>query len=385
MVRTGLQILVEDQPSLLRSMRFGLVTQAAAVLPDLTGSVDALLGAGANLTALYGPEHGLRGAAPDGAAIGDTRDPLTGLPVFSLYGDTKQPTPDMLAGVDALLFDMQDAGVRFYTYLSTLYYILRGAAEAGKPVYVLDRPNPIGGTLLEGPLVEPGFESFIGILAGLPIRHAATFGELAAWMNAREAIGADLRVLPMQGWRRAMWFDETGLPWVTTSPAMPHLSTATVYPGMCFLEGTNLSEGRGTSLPFELGGAPWLDGRALANALNHLDLPGVRFRAANFQPYASKFSGEVCGGVQLHISDRHAFRPVKAALHLIVEARRLAPGHFAFRAPYQPGGRSHFDLELGTDKVRRAIEDGAAVEDVMTGWESQQAAFWESLRPYLLY
>ena len=250
MVKTGLQTLVEDQPELLKSARFGLVTQAAAVMPDLTGSVDALLSAGANITALYGPEHGLRGAAPDGEIVGDARDPDTGLPVFSLYGTAKQPTPQMLAGVDALIFDMQDAGVRFYTYLSTLYYILRGAAQAGKPVYVLDRPNPIGGQRMEGPLVEPGFESFIGILAGLPIRHAATFGELAEWMAARESIDVDLRVIPMQGWQRAMWFDQTGLPWVTMSPAMPHLSSATVYPGMCFLEGTNLSEGRGTSLTF---------------------------------------------------------------------------------------------------------------------------------------
>jgi uncharacterized protein YbbC (DUF1343 family) len=385
MVKTGLQTLVEEAHSLTGSRRVGLVTQTAAVLPDLTNSVDALLRAGVNLCALYGPEHGLSGAAMDGASVGNVVDPASGLPVYSLYGDVQEPTPAMLAGVDLLVFDMQDVGVRFYTYLSTLFYVLRGAARAGLPVLVLDRPNPITGVRLEGPVVEAGFDSFIGILPGLPIRHAMTFGELAGWMAATAGIDADVRIVELQGWRRAMWFDQTGLPWVPTSPAMPHLHTATLYPGMCFLEGTNLSEGRGTSLPFEIAGAPWIDARALAGRMNALDLPGVRFRAVEFQPAASKFAGEACRGVQVHVMDREDFQPVRTALHLIVEARRLHPQAFAFRAPVRPGSRPHFDLELGTDLVRLAIERGQTVDGIMAGWEAQQAAFWSSALPFLRY
>jgi uncharacterized protein YbbC (DUF1343 family) len=219
-VKTGLQRLLEDTSHLLQGRRVGLVTQPAAVLPDLTASVDALRQAGVHLAALFGPEHGFSGAAADGLAVADAVDLRTGLPVWSLYGPTKEPTAAMLAGVDVLLFDMQDVGVRFYTYLSTLYHLLRGAAKQGCPVIVLDRPNPIDGVTLEGPLLQPGYESFIGV-AALPIRHGLTVGELARYFCAEYAIDADLTVVAMQGWRRGQWFDETGLPWAPTSPAMP--------------------------------------------------------------------------------------------------------------------------------------------------------------------
>ncbi len=385
MIRTGLATLIDDHQALLGNRRVGLVTQSAAVLPDLTDSVDALRLAGVHLTALFGPEHGLRGAAPDGASVAHARDPISGLPVYSLYGPDKMPTPEMLREVDALVFDMQDVGVRFYTYLSTLHYILKAAGQAGKSVLVLDRPNPITGTRLEGPLVEPGFESFIGILAGLPIRHAMTFGEMARYIAGREAIDVDLRVVQMEGWRRSMWFDQTGLPWVTTSPAMPHLSTTVVYPGMCFLEGTSLSEGRGTSLPFEVAGAPWMEGYAWAAALNRLELPGVRFRPMFFQPYASKYANETCSGVQLFVTNREIFAPVRTALHLIVEARKQAPASFAFRPSHRTDTVAHFDLELGSEKVREALLAGASVDEITQDWPRQQAEFWESVHPYLLY
>ena len=385
MIRTGLATLIEDHQALLGNRRIGLVTQSAAVLPNLTDSVDALRFAGVNLTALFGPEHGLRGAAPDGASVSHARDPISGLPVYSLYGADKMPTPEMLDGIDALVFDMQDVGVRFYTYLSTLYYILKAASGAGKPVLVLDRPNPIGGMCLEGPLVELGYESFIGILSGLPIRHAMTFGELAIYMSGREAIDVDLRLVKMEGWQRSMWFDQTGLPWVATSPAMPHLSTTIVYPGMCFLEGTNLSEGRGTSLPFEVAGAPWLDGYALASSLNRRDLPGVRFRPLFFQPVASKYANETCSGVQLFVTDRESFRPVSAALYIIAEARKQAPEAFAFRPSHRTDAIPHFDLELGSDKVRMAMLAGMTVDEIMQDWPGQQATFRESAKPYLMY
>ena len=296
MVKTGLDILVHEKPHLLANQRVGLVSMPAAVLPDLTPSLDALCGAGISVIALFGPEHGFGGAALDGAHVDHAIDPRTGLPVFSLYGAINEPTAEMLNYVDTFVFDMQDVGVRFYTYLSTLYYILRGAGQAGKSVFVLDRPNPITGSLVEGGPIAPGFESFVGII-NIPMRHGMTLGELARYMNTEQALRADLHVIEMHSWPRKMWFDETALPWVPTSPARPHLSTAVLYPGMCLLEGTNLSLGRGTALPFEVCGAPWIDGYALAAALNKLQLSGVRFRATVFTPSTSTYAGIECYGV----------------------------------------------------------------------------------------
>src|SRR5690349_12187026 len=234
MVKTGLDILVHEQAHVLANQQVGLVSMPAAVLPDLTLSLDALHNVGINVTALFGLEHGFGGSAFDGATVGDASDPRTGLPVFSLYGRHYEPTPEMLADVDVLVFDMQDAGVRFYTYLSTLFYILKAAGKTEKSIYVLDRPNPITGEIIEGGEIEPGFESFVGVI-NLPIRHGMTLGELAQFMNAEYALRADLHIIGMRNWQRNMWFDETGLPWVPTSPAMPHLSTAIAYPGMCLL------------------------------------------------------------------------------------------------------------------------------------------------------
>ena len=255
MNRERMDVLVHEQARILEDQRVGLVSMPAAVMPDLTLSLDALRGVGVNVTTLFGPEHGFGGATLDGAKVGDAIDPRIGLPVFSLYGQHYEPTSEMLAGIDAFIFDMQDVGIRFYTYLSTLFYILKTAGKAGKSVYVLDRPNPITGEIIEGGKIESGSESFVGIV-NVPIRHAMTLGELAQFMNAEYTLAAELHIVEMQNWRRSMWFDETGLRWVPTSPAMPHLSTALLYPGMCLLEGTNLSLGRGTSLPFEICGSP---------------------------------------------------------------------------------------------------------------------------------
>ena len=271
MIRTGLDILLHHRLDLLTGRRVGLVSHPAAILPDFTSSLDALRQVGVNVTALFGMEHGFAGSAADGLAIDNATNGRTGLPVFSLYGATKEPTAEMLAHVDVLVYDVQDVGVRFYTFESTLFYLLAASREHGVPLIVLDRPNPINGMAVEGPSISPGFESFVGI-AAIPIRHGLTVGELARFFNghppARGGNEGGLTVIPMTGWRRAMWFDETGLPWVMTSPAMPHLSTATVYPGTCLIEGTNLSEGRGTALPFEQFGAPWMDAYAAAEALN---------------------------------------------------------------------------------------------------------------------
>ena len=376
MVKTGLDILVHEQAHLLANQRVGLVSMPAAVLPDLTSSLDALRSAGILVTALFGPEHGFGGAALDGAQIGDVTDPRTGLPIYSLYGATNEPTPEMLANVDVLVFDMQDVGVRFYTYLSTLYYVLRGAGKMGKSVFVLDRPNPITGSIIEGGPISPGFESFVGII-NIPMRHGMTLGELANYMNAEYALNADLRVIEMLKWQREMWFDETGLPWIPTSPAMPHLSTAILYPGMCLLEGTNLYLGRGTSLPFEVCGAPWLDGYALASAMNGLRLPGVRFRATVFTPSASNHAGSDCHGVQVHIMDRKLLRPVEVVLHLIAMTLRMSGDAWTWSP--------HFERLTGSRDIRSALEAGTAVTEITEGWEESISAFVDRRKKYLMY
>lgn len=376
MVKTGLDILVHEQAHMLKNQSVGLASMPAAVLPDMTSSFDALQGGGFHVTALFGPEHGFGGAALDGAHVNNAIDQRTGLPIYSLYGETNQPTPEMLTNVDVFIFDMQDVGVRFYTYLSTLFYILRGAGKARKPVLVLDRPNPITGTRVEGGPIAPGFESFVGII-NIPLRHGMTLGELALYMNAEYALHADVHVMEMQGWQREMWFDETDLPWVPTSPAMPHLSTATFYPGMCLLEGTNLSLGRGTALPFEVCGAPWLDGYGLAETLNGLQIPGVRFRATTFTPSASNHAGSECLGIQVHLTDRDSFRPVAMALHLLIAARCLSGDAWAWN--------QHFERLAGGGSLRTALESGSNVSDIVATWQESISSFTQRREKYLLY
>jgi uncharacterized protein YbbC (DUF1343 family) len=249
---------------------------------------------------------------------------------------------------------------------------------------VLDRPNPINGLVIEGPLLEPGLESFVGI-AAIPIRHGLTVGELARFFNAEFGFGADLTVIPMAGWRREMWFDETGLPWVPTSPGMPHLSTATVYPGACLIEGTNLSEGRGTALPFEMIGAPWLDGRRLAAALNQLGLDGIRFRSAEFIPSVSKHAEQPCGGVQVHVTNRNLLNPVTMGLHLIAACRAVAPEEFAFLPSSWEGHPPHVDLLMGNSRIREGLAAGTPVDELTAEWAAIEAAWIEKRRPYLLY
>jgi uncharacterized protein YbbC (DUF1343 family) len=384
MVRSGLEVLLSERLDLVAGRRLGLASHAAAVLPDLTGAPAALLAAGVRLCALFGAEHGFAGAAAAGEAVLGGLDRCTGLPVHSLYGEQKEPTAAMLAGLDALLVDFQDVGSRFYTYISTLLALLRGAARAGLPVLVLDRPNPLSGERLEGPLLAAGFESFVGI-GPLPVRHGMTLGELARWMNAEYDLCADLTVVAMRGWRREMWFDQTGLPWVPPSPAMPHLSTAAVYPGACFVEGTNLTEGRGTALPFEVAGAPWLDGEDLAERLNRQGLPGARFRPHSFVPSASKHAGQVCQGVQMHVFDRAVFSPLRAGMALLAACRVQNPAAFAFLPAQEGAARPHFDLLAGTDQVRLHLAAGGGADELEAAWAPGLAEFARRRAPYLLY
>lgn len=384
MIEIGLQTFLSESAKEIKGRRVGLVSHAAAVAPDLTLALDALLANHVNVTALFGPEHGFDGAGADGTAIDDAKDARTGLPLLSLYGAAKEPTPTMLANVDVLVFDMQDVGARFYTFMSTLDYVMRAAERAGKEIIVLDRPNPLGGTQIEGSAVETGLESFISHLP-VPVRHGFTPGELARFIRRTKKMDVALQVVPMRGWTREMYFDETGLPWIPLSPGMPRTATTLVYPGTCLVEGTNLSEGRGTALPFEIVGAPWLDGYALAQDLNRLELPGVRFRPHAFTPTDSKHRGVKCGGVQVHVTDRRVFRSFNAGVYLLARCRAQNPERFAFLESSWEGTPPHLDLLTGTPRVREGLSESAPVKEIVAAWQEVERRFREAREPDLLY
>lgn len=380
-VKTGSQILVQDHLSTLRGARIGLVTNPTGLDSTLRPTLDILLEAGLNVTALYGPEHGIRGDAPAGAVVASGTDPLTGIPVYSLYGDTKKPTPEMLAEIDVLLFEIQDAGARFYTYTWTMAYCMQAAAENNKRMIVLDRPNPISGEAVEGGLVRPGLETFVGLYP-IPTRHGMTHGELAQWLNGRFGWTCDLTVIPMEGWSRSMYWEETGLPFVPPSPATNMPSMLQLYPGTCFIEGVNLSEGRGTSLPFQVFGAPWLNERAVVAELTLRALPGVLFRPHYFTPLTSKHEGKFCRGVQIHVLDKHALKPVELGAHILDVVRQLHPDQFE----WVKGSTRHWiDLVSGSSLLREAIDAGASIEPVLAAWREEAAAFKAAAAPFLLY
>ena len=372
-VMTGLDVLMAEDAARLRGRRVGLLVHPASVDRRLRHAAPLLHGAlGADLRALFGPQHGLRGETQDNMVewSGFT-DPTTGLPAHSLYGEHRKPTAAMLDGLDVLVVDLQDVGARYYTFVWTLLLCLEACAEQGVAVMVLDRPNPLGGGV-EGNVLDPAWRSFVG-LAPIPMRHGLTMGELARWLRRWAALDVDLDVVPMRGWRRGQWFDETGLPWVLPSPNMPTLETAVVYPGGCLLEGTDLSEGRGTTRPFEILGAPFIDPDRLAAALTARDLPGVAFRPLWFQPTFQKHAGEVCGGVQVHVTDRQAFRSVLTYLALLSDIRRLWPDDFTWRRP--PYEYEHeklpIDILAGGVALREAVDAGADPREVAREWQDQ--------------
>lgn len=385
-ILTGAEQLRAEQFARLRGKRVGLLTNPTGVTADLVSLVDHLATAeGVILAALFGPEHGLMAGAAAGEEVGEATHPRLGIPIHSLYGSRQAPTPESLAGLDLLVIDLQDIGARFFTYLATVALTLEVCGQTGTPVLLLDRPNPLGGEIIEGPLVEPGLRSFVGQLP-IPIRHGLTLGELAHFANAREGYGATLEVLPVRGWRRTMRHAATGLPWVPPSPNVPTINTAIVYPGTCLIEGPNLSEGRGTTLPFELIGAPWLDADRLAADLNAMELPGLRWRPAAFTPYAGRdHVGIPCFGVQLHPHDPDALRPVTAALHLMTVARAQNPTAFGWREPWAVGSARPIDLLSGTRSLREAIDAATPVAEIVASWEGGLAQFRDDRRPYLLY
>ena len=379
---SGLEAFLQQPPSAVQGRRIGLVANPAAIDRDLRLAIDRLWEAGGQggwrLTRLFGPEHGVRGDYVAGGAIPDGTDPVTGLPVTSLYGPRRRPDAGSLADVDVLVVDLPDVGVRFFTYQVTAAHCLVAGAEHGRPVVILDRPNPIGGVAVEGPPIEASFESFLG-RRGQPIRHRLTLGELARAVDEAEGIGADPIVVPVDGWRRGEWWDETGLPWVIPSPNLPTLDTATVYPGTCLVEGTLLSEGRGTTRPFEMVGAPWIEPYRWAQALEERGLPGVRFRPLWFQPVVSKHAGARCGGVQVHVLDRQAFQPVATGVHLIETARRLWPDDFGWRpaAAGRAGAIPAIDRLYGSAALRERIDAGDDAQSIIAGWDT---GAWEALR-----
>jgi uncharacterized protein YbbC (DUF1343 family) len=384
-VLSGLDMLRRDGHSWLKGRRIGLVTNPTGITWNLQSGVDVLHHhLDCRLVALYGPEHGLRGDAQAGTPVEVAVDPRTSLPVHSLYGGTHKPTPEMLADVDLLIVDLQDGGARFYTYLYTMAYAMQAAAEQGLPILVLDRPTPIGGEIVEGPVLDPDYASFVGLYP-IPIRPGMTAGELARLFNGEFGIGAEMEVVCCQGWRRNMWYDHTGLPWVMPSPNLPTLDSLTLYPGTCLIEGTNVSEGRGTTRPFELIGAPWVEPYRLADAMNDLSLAGLGCRPTFFTPTFSKYEGQVCGGIQLHVDDRLALRPVSVGVHLIQTIRRLFPDDFEWRPPWRPGDRLPIDRLSGSDRLRQQIDAGVAAGEIVASWVPELQAFASRRQTYLLY
>lgn len=377
-VRPGLEVFLASPPEQVLHKRVGLITNHTGIDRERRRNIDLLAARqDFDLVALFAFEHGLRGEAPPGEKIVSDVDPSTALPVYSLYGEVRKPTPEMLEDIDVLIYDVQDVGARPYTRVSTMALSMQAAAEAGIPFVLLDRPNPLGGLQVEGGRLDTAFSSFVGMYP-IPLRHGMTLGELARMYNTEFDIDADLTVVPMQGWRRAMWHDATGLPWVSTSPNIRSLDAATHYPGMVLLEGTNLSEGRGTDLPFEQTGAPWLRNVEVVDSMNAKGLPGVRFEAVQFEVDADalKYSGESLPGIRFMLTDRDVYRPVSTALLLIDTIRRLHDDEFEW-------GPS-IDRLAGTDSVRQSIDAGV-LHLLLKDWEEDAELFKRERESYLMY
>ncbi len=384
MIEGGLSILFRERMYLVEDRSVGLITNQTGIDSQFRSSLTLFAEhPEVELTALFSPEHGIAGSAQAGIHVASESGKRQHIPIHSLYGKTREPTAEMLAGVDALVYDIQDVGSRFYTYISTLFRSMRAAAANHVDFIVLDRPNPIRGDRVEGNLLQPAFQSFVGEMA-IPIRHGMTVGELAQFCRTEldSAPAPRLHVVTMHGWQRAMWYDQTGLPWVPPSPNIPTIETATVYPGTCLIEGTNLSEGRGTTKPFEWIGAPWIDPERWGDTLNSLDLPGVHFRPIHFTPTFSKYTDQVCHGVQVHVTDRDQFKPIDVALHVITTVQRDYSNQFEF---LENRGQYFFDLLAGTDELRSRLMKQEAPTEIIGAWEAEVTQFTERCRPYLLY
>ena len=383
-MRLGSERLL-DSPR-LRGLRVGVVANPASVDRQFHHITERLSSSNEfTLTAIFGPQHGYRSDLQDNMIeTAHDEDPRRNIPIFSLYSETREPTAEMLNLVDVLVVDLQDVGARIYTFVYTMANCMRAAARAGTPVIVCDRPNPIGGTRVEGPTLEPGYESFVGQFA-IPMRHGMTIGELARYFN--QWIGCDLEVVTMDGYSRDTWWDATGLPWIMPSPNVPTLDTAIVYPGTVLVEGTMLSEGRGTTRPFELIGAPWADGELFAGRMNRVGLPGVHFRGVHFEPTFQKYAKKTCGGCQIHVLDREQFRPVTVGVSLIREFYGTAPDLFAWRdPPYEyEYEKMPIDILAGSDGLRRAVDAGASPQEISVTCRLDAGSFDVMRTSSLLY
>jgi len=382
---TGIDRLAGMKHNSIIGRRLGVITNPTGLTSDFRSSIEVIAGLPeSELTALFACEHGLRGELQAGKHVDDEVDPIFGVPVYSLYGATRKPDAAMLEKIDTLIFDIQDLGVRFYTYMTTLLYVMEACAEHGKSLIVLDRPNPLGGNRVEGGLLEPGYESMVGGWQ-IPISTGMTIGEYARMANDLRGTGCDLHVIGLEGWSRAMDYADTGLPWMLPSPNIPTVDTVRLYSGTCFFEGTNLSEGRGTTRPFEWIGAPWIDGEALAKAFNAQQLPGIHAHSVYMTPTFSKYQGVSCGGVMLFVTDRAKLEAVRAGLVLLHLVSRMYPDSFQWLAPPEGRTRYFIDLLAGSDDVRKHIHEEDGLRRITEQWNSDSER-WRTMRaPYLLY
>jgi len=384
----GIEKLCGSDFKAIKGARVGLVCNQASVERNLQHSADLLASLeGIELKALFGPQHGIRGDVQDNMVeTPHDFDAETGVPVYSLYSETREPTEQMLRDLDVIVCDLQDVGCRIYTFVYTIANCMRAAKRFGKKVIVCDRPNPINGVAVEGNLLEPEFASFVGQFP-IPTRHGMTAGELARMFNERWGIGCELEVVKMDGWSREFWFDQTGLWWVQPSPNIPTLDSATVFPGTVHLEGTRMSEGRGTTRPFEIIGAPYVKASEFARRLNSYGLPGVNFRPSNFLPTFQKHAGTVCGGVQIHVVEREQFEPVKTGVAILRVCMDLYADDFRWKEPpYEyVFDQNPFDVIAGTDELRKALESGDSLEKIADSWKQNEAAFESERAPFLLY
>lgn len=378
-VRPGIEVFVSDVPPALRGKRVGLITNQSGIDRSRVSDIDLIARhKDLKLVALLAPEHGIRGDVQAGVKVGDETDQKTGVPIYSLYmAEDRGPTPAMLQDVDVLVYDLQEVGGRTWTYVSTMALSMQAAAKRKIPFVVLDRPNPIGGEIVEGAVLDPRFKSFVGMYP-IPARHGMTVGELATMFNQKHGIGVELIVVRAANWRRSQWFDQTGLPWINPSPNLRSLAALQNYPGSVYFEGTNLTEGRGTDRPFEQIGASWLDAPAVARSMNEMKLPGIRFDAITMavEPTAAKFKGQTIPAIRFAVTDRQRYRPVRTSLLLIDTIRRQHPREFAWTGS--------IDRLTGSDKVRLAI-DGGTLRELLESWDREAADFAESRKPFLLY
>ncbi|GGD72171.1 exo-beta-N-acetylmuramidase NamZ family protein [Paenibacillus nasutitermitis] len=384
-VMTGADSLPEWGEKNLSGKRFGLLTNPTGIDSQYRSTISICAGLqNAELVALFACEHGIRGDKQAGVKFSDETDPETGLTVYSLYGEHRKPTAAMLEGLDTVVFDIQDLGVRFYTYLSTLVYVMQACAEHGKELIVLDRPNPLGGRRAAGGYLHEGFHSMVGAWK-IPFATGLTIGEFASLVNDQMANPCTLQVVPLQNWKRGMEYTDTGLPWLLPSPNMPTMDTVRVYTGNCLFEGTNLSEGRGTTRPFEMIGAPWLRSQELCGRLNGLHLPGVYFHPVTFVPLSSKHKGDLCNGVMTFVTDKSIYEPIPASLHLIHQIMKLHPEEFEWLPPYSPESPCFIDILSGSDKVRTTLHLPGGLDGILEEWEADRLHFEDIRTAYFLY